>query len=66
MWSCYTKGRFRLIERKPRRELKRYEHFSSAVQKQTVDLIASELEVVSDLPTGTPDELWHVSVRLTY
>lgn len=31
-------------------------NLSPAVKKQTVDLIASELEVVSGSPTDTPDE----------
>ncbi len=43
------------------RELTRYEHLSPAVRKQTVDLIASELEVVRGLPTGTPEKEWHAS-----
>ena len=38
------------------RESKRYEHLSPAIKKQTVDLIASELEVVSDSPTDTPEK----------
>ena len=40
------------------RELKRCEHLSPAVKKQTVDLITSELEVVSDSATGIPDKQW--------
>ena len=43
---------------KPRIE---YEHLSPAIKKQTVDLIGSELEVVSDSPTDTPEKDWHVS-----
>src|SRR2546426_5994362 len=45
------------------RELRRYEHLSPMIKKQTVELIAKELGWITDSATDTPKIMGRVSSR---